>query len=45
MATLSKVIPCLWFDTQAEQAAQYYTCLSASIGMPQRRMSEQRSVG
>jgi predicted 3-demethylubiquinone-9 3-methyltransferase (glyoxalase superfamily) len=27
MATLSKITPCLWFDTQAEEAAQYYTSL------------------
>ena len=25
MATLSKIIPCLWFDTQAEDAANFYT--------------------
>ena len=25
MATLSKITPCLWFDTQAEEAATYYT--------------------
>jgi predicted 3-demethylubiquinone-9 3-methyltransferase (glyoxalase superfamily) len=24
MATLSKIIPCLWFDTQAEEAATFY---------------------
>ncbi len=27
MATLSKITPCLWFDTQAEEAATYYTSL------------------
>ena len=25
MATLTKIIPCLWFDTQAEDAANFYT--------------------
>ncbi len=25
MATLSKITPCLWFDTQAEEAANFYT--------------------
>lgn len=24
MATLDKIVPCLWFDTQAEEAATYY---------------------
>ncbi|MDQ3642877.1 MAG: VOC family protein, partial [Actinomycetota bacterium] len=25
MATLTKITPCLWFDTQAEDAAKFYT--------------------
>src|SRR3954454_3260665 len=25
MATVAKISPCLWFDTQAEEAAQLYT--------------------
>ncbi len=25
MATLTKITPCLWFDTQAEDAADFYT--------------------
>ena len=25
MATMSKITPCLWFDTQAEEAATFYT--------------------
>ncbi len=25
MATLSKITPCLWFDTQGEEAAEFYT--------------------
>lgn len=25
MATLQKITPCLWFDDQAEEAAQFYT--------------------
>ena len=24
MATLERLVPCLWFDTQAEEAAKYY---------------------
>ena len=27
MATLGKITPCLWFDTQGEEAATYYTSL------------------
>ena len=27
MATVSKITPCLWFDTQGEEAATYYTSL------------------
>jgi predicted 3-demethylubiquinone-9 3-methyltransferase (glyoxalase superfamily) len=27
MATLRKIRPCLWFDTQAEEAATFYTSL------------------
>ena len=27
MATLQKIVPCLWFDTQAEEAARYYTSI------------------
>jgi predicted 3-demethylubiquinone-9 3-methyltransferase (glyoxalase superfamily) len=27
MATLSKITPCLWFDTQAEEAARFYVSL------------------
>lgn len=27
MATLSKITPCLWFDTQGEEAATFYTSL------------------
>lgn len=25
MASIQKIIPCLWFDSEAEQAAQFYT--------------------
>ncbi|HEU4829356.1 MAG TPA: VOC family protein [Gemmatimonadales bacterium] len=25
MATVAPIVPCLWFDTQAEEAARYYT--------------------
>jgi len=27
MATLQKIVPCLWFDTQAEEAARYYVSI------------------
>jgi len=27
MATLNKIVPCLWFDTQAEDAARYYVSI------------------
>ncbi len=27
MALKNRIIPCLWFDTQAEEAAQYYTSI------------------
>jgi predicted 3-demethylubiquinone-9 3-methyltransferase (glyoxalase superfamily) len=29
MPTLTKITPCLWFDTQAEEAARFYTSLFA----------------
>jgi predicted 3-demethylubiquinone-9 3-methyltransferase (glyoxalase superfamily) len=28
-----KIVPCLWFDTQAEEAAQFYTSLFESSGL------------
>jgi predicted 3-demethylubiquinone-9 3-methyltransferase (glyoxalase superfamily) len=27
MATIQKIAPCLWFDNQAEEAAQFYTAI------------------
>ncbi|MFD2147428.1 VOC family protein [Mucilaginibacter antarcticus] len=27
MATVQKIQPCLWFDTQAQEAAEYYTSI------------------
>jgi predicted 3-demethylubiquinone-9 3-methyltransferase (glyoxalase superfamily) len=33
MATLSKIIPCLWFDTQAEEAATFYTGMFENSGV------------
>jgi predicted 3-demethylubiquinone-9 3-methyltransferase (glyoxalase superfamily) len=27
MATIQKIVPCLWFDNQAEEAAQFYTAI------------------
>jgi predicted 3-demethylubiquinone-9 3-methyltransferase (glyoxalase superfamily) len=27
MAAIQKIFPCLWFDTQAEEAAKYYTSI------------------
>jgi predicted 3-demethylubiquinone-9 3-methyltransferase (glyoxalase superfamily) len=34
MANLQKISPCLWFDTQAEDAARYYVSIfkNASVG-------------
>ena len=25
MATVTKIVPCLWFDTESEEAATFYT--------------------
>ena len=27
MATLTKIVPCLWFDTEGEEAAKFYTSI------------------
>ena len=27
MATLTKIVPCLWFDTEGEEAANFYTSI------------------
>ena len=27
MATLQRIVPCLWFDNQAEEAANFYVCI------------------
>ena len=27
MATVNKIVPCLWFDNQAEEAARFYTSI------------------
>jgi predicted 3-demethylubiquinone-9 3-methyltransferase (glyoxalase superfamily) len=27
MATIQKIVPCLWFDSEAEQAARYYVAI------------------
>jgi predicted 3-demethylubiquinone-9 3-methyltransferase (glyoxalase superfamily) len=27
MATLTKITPCLWFDTEGEEAATFYTSI------------------
>jgi len=27
MPTLTKITPCLWFDTEGEEAATFYTCI------------------
>jgi predicted 3-demethylubiquinone-9 3-methyltransferase (glyoxalase superfamily) len=27
MASLNRIVPCLWFDTQAEEAARYYVSI------------------
>lgn len=38
MATLQKIAPCLWFDTQAEEAVKFYVSVfkNASIGNTSR---------
>jgi predicted 3-demethylubiquinone-9 3-methyltransferase (glyoxalase superfamily) len=38
MATVQKISPCLWFDTQAEEAVKFYTSVfkNASIGKMSR---------
>lgn len=43
MATMQKITSCLWFDTQAEEAAKYYTSIfkNSSIG----RMARYSEVG
>ena len=40
MATLGKITPCLWFDTQAEEAATFYTGL-----FPDSRVVDVRHYG
>ena len=38
MATLQKIVPCLWFDRQAEEAARFYVSLfkNSSVGQISR---------
>ena len=38
MATLQKIVPCLWFDRQAEEAARFYVTLfkNSSVGQISR---------
>ena len=33
MPTLQKITPCLWFDTQAEDAAKFYTSIFKNSGI------------
>jgi predicted 3-demethylubiquinone-9 3-methyltransferase (glyoxalase superfamily) len=33
MATLNKIAPCLWFDTQAEEAARFYCSIFPNSGI------------
>ena len=46
MATLQKIVPCLWFDTQAEDAARFYTGIfkNSSIGEISRYTEAGREV-
>ncbi len=32
MATKQPIVPCLWFDNQAEEAARYYTGIFKTPG-------------
>ena len=40
MPTLQTIVPCLWFDRQAEEAAQYYTSI-----FPNSRITEVSHYG
>ena len=40
MPTIQKIAPCLWFDRQAEEAAQYYTSI-----FPNSRITEVSHYG
>ena len=42
MATIQKITPCLWFDTQAEDAAKFYTSIfkNSTIGRINRYNKE-----
>jgi predicted 3-demethylubiquinone-9 3-methyltransferase (glyoxalase superfamily) len=31
---MSKIVPCLWFDTEAEEAANFYVATFAAMGQP-----------
>jgi predicted 3-demethylubiquinone-9 3-methyltransferase (glyoxalase superfamily) len=33
MATMNKITPCLWFDSQAEEAAQFYVSIFDDAGI------------
>jgi len=33
MATVNKLVPCLWFDNQAEEAAKFYTSIFKNSNM------------
>jgi predicted 3-demethylubiquinone-9 3-methyltransferase (glyoxalase superfamily) len=33
MANLNKIVPCLWFDSQAEQAARFYVSIFDDAGI------------
>ena len=35
MATVNKITPCLWFDTQAEEAANHYVSIFEGSGIDQ----------
>ena len=45
MSTLNKITPCLWFDTQAEEAANFYVGLfENSRILRTRRFGDRKSV-
>jgi predicted 3-demethylubiquinone-9 3-methyltransferase (glyoxalase superfamily) len=46
MATIQKIIPCLWFDSQAEQAAAFYASIfdNSRVGRITRYSEEGQEV-
>lgn len=46
MPTIQKIVPCLWFDNQAEDAAKFYTAIfpNSRIGAIRRFGKEGRKI-